>query len=120
MSTREVDQALSFLQKSRRAHQRFAVGLPVTVRLGDQVREGQVQNLSLGGMFLVLPGEVRLGDQLECELALPGVAPTPIPAEVRWLVPRGSGATACGVKFLALPDRHLKAIVELSSDANLR
>lgn len=120
MSTREVDQSISFLQKSRRAHLRFPVKLPVTVRLAGGPRDGQVQNLSLGGMFLVFPGDVGPGDRLECELALPGVEPATIPVEVRWFVPRGAGATACGVKFLSLPDRHLKAIVELSSDANLR
>lgn len=120
MSSREIDQSISFLQKSRRAHLRFTVSLPVTVRLNGKPLDGQVQNLSLGGMFLVFPGDTVPGDRLECELALPGVAPATIPVEVRWFVPRGAGTTACGVKFLSLPGRHLKAIVELSSDANLR
>ncbi|PKN45504.1 MAG: hypothetical protein CVU59_08885 [Deltaproteobacteria bacterium HGW-Deltaproteobacteria-17] len=120
MSTRELDNAMSFLQKSRRAHKRFSVNLPVIVRSGGTDAAGQIHNLSLGGMFVVFPGQAVLGDQFECLLSLPGVEPSPVPVEVRWFVPRSAEATACGVKFLSMPDKMLKAIVELSSDANLR
>ncbi|MBU1244125.1 PilZ domain-containing protein [Myxococcota bacterium] len=120
MSTRELDNAISFLQKSRRAHKRFAVKLPVVVRSGGNDTAGEIHNLSLGGMFVVFPGQAGLGDQFECLLSLPGVEPSPVPVEVRWFVPRNTDATACGLKFLSMPDRMLKAIVELSSDANLR
>jgi len=120
MSTRELDNAMSFLQKSRRADTRFAVNLPATVSAGGAVVAAQIHNLSIGGMFVVFPGTAGIGERFECELSLPGLSPTPVQVEVRWFVPRSAEATGCGVKFLTLPDRLLKAIVELSSDANLR
>ncbi len=120
MSTRELDNAISFLQKSRRADNRFAVNLPVTVRAEGTCIDGRIHNLSIGGMFVVIPGQARIGDRLECVVTLPGLEPCAMPVEIRWFVPRGPDTTGVGVKFLSLPDRVLKAIVELSSDANLR
>ncbi len=120
MSSKDVDNALSFLQKSRRAHQRFAVSMPVQV-IREEVRmEGQMHNLSAGGMFVVFSGQAQLGDRFHCEVSLPGLDTCQVPVEVCWFVPRGSSQYGVGLKFLHLPDRLFKAIVELANDVNLR
>ncbi len=120
MNTDNVQKTLSFLQKCRRAHVRFVVDLPVDVVREGEKSGGRMRNLSAGGMLMEIEGEASIGEKFECALHLPGLDPLLVPVEVRWFVPRAPRGTSCGVKFLSLPEKAFKAIVELSHDANLQ
>lgn len=115
-----IQKTLSFLQKCRRAHVRFVAELPVSVVRDESRVPARMRNLSAGGMLVEIEGAATVGDRFGCEVQLPGMEPVILPVEVRWFVPRAPRGTACGVKFLNLPEKVFKAIVELSHDANLQ
>lgn len=119
MNSDNIEKTLSFLQKCRRAYVRFVAELPVSVIRESQAIPARMRNLSAGGMLVEIEGMATVGDQFACEMQLPGMEPVVIPVEVRWFVPRAPRGTTCGVKFLHLPEKVFKAIVELSHDANL-
>ena len=88
----------------------------------DGSREGVIWNLSVAGLYLVLPEDIpNVGTGLRVSLRLPG-DPRPIPArvEVVWRNPpscfSGCGANAprfppgCGVKFVDIAGSDLARI----------
>ncbi len=63
----------------------------VDLKTGDQSYAGTSKNVGVGGLFVVTDRQLRVGDHVTAELALPGhVLPMAVGAEVRWVEHRAA------------------------------
>ena len=120
MSNKEIEDSLQFIKNSRRAHERFHFVTGVTVTSSRGSFQGKSNNLSLGGLFLTLPEKLEVGEIIEIRLELPGIEESIVKGEVRWSIPKSDNEVGCGLKFTGLTSSVMKAIVTLSSEAELR
>ena len=120
MTKKEVENSLSFIRESRRAHDRFPFTSKVTVFSKHQVFKGKSFNLSIGGIFISITGKIDIGDKVQIKVTLPGVEENKIDSEVRWILPKNDNEMSCGLKFLNLNSDSLKAIISLSAHDELR
>jgi c-di-GMP-binding flagellar brake protein YcgR len=73
----------------RRQDQRIDVELAVEFRTADRTLGAHAEDLSIGGMCVVLddaPASLAVGERFECHFTLPDLAePLAIAVEVRWV-----------------------------------
>ncbi len=119
MSDRVDDslRSIKYLGNERRGHSRFPYRIPVVLRNGGE-HEGEVHNLSYGGMFIVSEWEPDQDQELSVHLELPGLSAW-LRCQVRWVMKRGEGH-GFGVAFTHIPDEVIRAIRALEQDENLR
>jgi Tfp pilus assembly protein PilZ len=93
----------------RRQWERSPLVIAGEMIIRDEIYASLSQNISGGGMFLMLPGSVRLGDVLRLQFRLRG-REIVVDAEAVWVAPRRalSGLrqlpVGVGVKFLHMPE----------------
>ena len=96
-------------QNNRRSSVRSCVGLRVRACQGQHSVELRTSDVSTGGARLELAEhhEFRIGEDLDLELHVPGVAhPVKVSGEVRW-----GAAHACGVRFRAFAEKAGAAVL---------
>lgn len=120
MTTKELEKSLDFIHKCRRSHERFPFKSGVSVISADGNIKGETVNVSLGGIYLIFPGNATPGDILDIELQIPGVTNCRVKGEVRWFLPHRENTTGCGVRFLDLNSELLNALINITSNKDLR
>lgn len=104
------------LSEMRRAHERKALSIEVTLESENNFFMGLTENISEGGVFVATHSLREVGARLEVELKLPGLAEAVrLQAVVRWvrLFQEGSDVPpGLGLQFLDVPDRAARAIRE--------
>ena len=76
----------------RRVHERYECQLPVTMLVADEEVGGTVENISLGGMFVVTDRSLEYGTPVKVRFALSGLKEAAlVETTVRWRKPGGIG-----------------------------
>ncbi len=98
---------------SRRSQIRVPYAAPVEIRVPTgEVVDGTIQDISMGGVFILANGKVPEGGRLELRFALPGGPIVNIGGETRWSKASESANTsAIGVSLDSLPPAE-KELVE--------
>lgn len=96
-----------------RAHQRFAVRIPVTLTCAQRsVRaDGESVDLGIGGGAFELDTPLRLGE--EVMVRFEGEPACSVPAEVAWVAWAESSAVRVGVRFRPESLETLTALLEI-------
>ncbi|MBN2526626.1 MAG: PilZ domain-containing protein [Deltaproteobacteria bacterium] len=83
----------------KRKHSRFEWRAPVTLTHGDTIVEGEILNISLGGILVNSSLTLKYGDKITAKFSVPKLQ-EPIVAEctVRWI----SGENEGGLNFIGL------------------
>ena len=105
LPAREVKPAMKPhpLEQPASGHHRIACGEPCEVAVGGLRRQGMIWNLSVVGVYLVLPAPPAAGETVVLTFALPGdPAAITCQGRVRWINPP-SIFSGCGRNKLALP-----------------
>lgn len=84
----------------RRAAARAAYATPVRLVHGSETIDGRSEDVSEGGMLLLVDGRVESGERVQLRFALPtsGNRIT-VPAEIRWCRDGRGGMNAIGIAF---------------------
>lgn len=99
--------------RGRRAHERYALELPVTLIHGDRQLPGTTRNVSLGGALVSLSEPITFGADVNVRVFLPPLKEeASIPATVRWVT-----AGAVGLQFGSLRAREVWALNQMFKDA---
>jgi len=92
-----------------RRHERYAVEVAAEIHLAGQVVAASTQNVSLGGVALLLDRALPEGGTVELSLFLtqdgiedPDEEPFSAQAAVQWIAEREAGVYAAGVRFIAV------------------
>ncbi|MBN2718222.1 MAG: PilZ domain-containing protein [Deltaproteobacteria bacterium] len=83
----------------KRNHVRLEWKAPVQLSRGDVVVEGEIHNISLGGILVSSSLELRYGDKVTATFYVPKLkAPVVAKCAVRWI----SADKECGLNFIGL------------------
>jgi uncharacterized protein (TIGR02266 family) len=92
---------------NRRATQRLAIGVSVTVYSASAFWTGFTENISEGGLFVATNEPLDIGDQLDVSLVIEGEPPISVRGVVRWLrLSQGANGPApgAGMQFDSLDE----------------
>jgi serine/threonine-protein kinase len=99
---------------SRRKTRRAPYRAPVRLELDTGTLDARSEDLSAGGIFLLLAPDVPrpgVGARAAVRFALPSTGEVvQLHGVIRWVKPREGGATAVGVEFVSLPARVQQAL----------
>ncbi|HET6613824.1 MAG TPA: PilZ domain-containing protein [Kofleriaceae bacterium] len=91
------------MSSNRRLSTRHSVEISASVSLGDDSFEGTLENLSLGGAYLLVDRRLPMGARVELSFRIPThEQPIVTGASVRW-----SSETAAGLQFDGLRAREV-------------
>ncbi len=96
----------------RRAHARAGYVTPVRVRRPNgQAVDGRTEDISEGGLLLLINADVATGESLLVRFALPMTGRiVSVPAQARWIRETRGEARACGLQFVDPGDKVLEDI----------
>ena len=102
-------------EDNRREHPRFPLTIEVSHTSSHNFFTGFMEDLSEGGLFVSTYAHVEIGDELELEFTMPGVAGgTVVQCEVRWVREYNPGNADCipgmGLRFKNLNEETTIAI----------
>jgi serine/threonine protein kinase len=101
--------------RARRRHPRSPLTTPVRVTWSGGVADGRSEDLSEGGMLVMLDGAPTEGAKVEVFFDVPGTSTrAAVPSRVQW-VKTGHRRTAAGIEFLSISDTLRRAIADLAS-----
>ena len=97
------------MPQERRRHPRVRVDLPVAFETkAGELFDGRVNDLSVGGAFIVTENSPPVGSKLDLTIQLPGDKPLKVDGVIRWTKPDG-----VGVQFGLMGVRETYAVGEL-------
>lgn len=109
----QEDGLQAFIEKRRSLRIPLFI-LEVKWRQYNKVFIGQMQNISIGGLFMSTEHSVQSGERFPIEFVLPdNKTKVSCTGEVTWTrlyASEGAGSEGIGIRFLDLDDRKMKAI----------
>lgn len=76
----------------RRVHERYDCHLPVSLLVGEEELAAHVNNISLGGMFVITARPVEYGTSVKVRFRVPALKEdATVDTTVRWRKPDGIG-----------------------------
>lgn len=99
---------------------RAPLEMRVDIETGNQSFAATSKNIGVGGLFVATDRQLRVGDRVTAELALPGhVLAMAVGAEVRWVhLGTDDRSSGLGLRFVSPPFGLTVAIHELLRSSN--
>ena len=83
-STQSYTPSTKLSWEEKRRHPRLAVSWPASIETADRTEGVQLNDISLGGAFVVCPEPLALNDKFKISIRIPNREPLDLNAEVVW------------------------------------